>query len=152
MTRSPGSAHRLARAIVILAGAAAGCSRAPARQDFSASSVLTVGIGPLPSSSPQEGVQQLVQLLSREALVRFTEDGRPRAGLVKEWTVSPDSLSVSLTLRNGLTFYDGTTVSADDIVNSVKTSLPRTMGPAFDDVELIASRRPGEIDFTFNRP
>jgi peptide/nickel transport system substrate-binding protein len=40
--------------------------------------------------------------------------------MVDKWTVSPDQLTWTFTLRDGLEFHDGTPVTADDVVPSLK--------------------------------
>jgi len=42
--------------------------------------------------------------------------------LATEWTVSPDGLTYTFTLRQGVTFHDGTPLTADDVVTSLQTA------------------------------
>jgi peptide/nickel transport system substrate-binding protein len=113
---------------------------------------LTVGFGPLPSTSPLDGLRQLIQIVSTESLVRFTDEGRPVPSLAKDWTISPDLHSVRLTLREGVTFHDGSVVDSDQIAASLNSSLPRVMGPAFPDVRSLAAASDRQLDFVFNEP
>jgi peptide/nickel transport system substrate-binding protein len=52
----------------------------------------------------------------------FALDGKgaPQPEMVQSFTVSPDSMSYSFTLRDKLTFHDGTPVRAADAVASIK--------------------------------
>jgi peptide/nickel transport system substrate-binding protein len=151
MIQRDGCAAWLARVIVGSVGFAVACtSHAPAKVPQS-KITLRVGIGPLPSASPQDGLLQLIQNLSLEPLVRFTEDGRPRPGLAKEWSISADRLRARLTLHDGLRFHDGTKVRAEDIASSLSVTLPRVMGPAFTDVKAVSSEGGSEIDFALNQ-
>ena len=74
------------------------------------------------------------QILSVEGLARIGEDGRPIPSLAEGWTVSADGLSMSLRLRPGVTFHDGSPLTAATVVSALNMSLPQFMGPAFDDV------------------
>ena len=48
-----------------------------------------------------------------ETLVDADEKGSLRPGLATEWTASDDGLSWTFTLREGVTFHDGTTLTAE---------------------------------------
>lgn len=42
--------------------------------------------------------------------------------LATDWTVSPDGLTYTFTLREGVTFHDGSELTADDVVTSLQTA------------------------------
>jgi len=42
--------------------------------------------------------------------------------LASAWTVSPDGLTYTFTLRQGVTFHDGSALTADDVVSSLQTA------------------------------
>src|SRR5689334_18287048 len=146
-----GGAPGLARVALVALVFAVACSgtRGTGRPDSHSS--LTVGIGPLPSTSPQQGVQQLVQILSTEPLVRFTDEGRPAPGLAREWSLSPDGRSLTVVVRDGVTFHDGSPLSVDQIATSLNAALPRAMGPAFADVKSLSAASNQQLDFVFSR-
>ncbi len=48
--------------------------------------------------------------------------------LATEWTVSDDSLTYTFTLRDGITFSDGTPITADDVVWTFNHALDPTTG------------------------
>ena len=57
-----------------------------------------------------------MQNLSTEGLARITEDGRAEPRLAEGWTIAPDGLSMDIRLRPGITFHDGSPVTADAVV------------------------------------
>lgn len=42
--------------------------------------------------------------------------------LATDWTVSPDGLTYTFTLRQGVTFHDGSALTAEDVVTSLQTA------------------------------
>lgn len=54
-----------------------------------------------------------------EPLFVAGEDGEPRAVLAEGWTVTPDGSTTQVTLRKGITFHDGTPLTAAAVVESV---------------------------------
>lgn len=64
-----------------------------------------------------------------ETLVRVTPDGEIVPGLATEWSY-PDPTTLRLTIREGVTFHDGTPVDADAVVASFERILdPATAAP-----------------------
>ena len=78
-----------------------------------------------PNLDPTGGAAQAIDsvLYSNvfEGLTRFMADGSVVAGLAESWDISEDGLIYTFTLRDGITFHDGTTMDAED----VKFSLDR---------------------------
>ena len=58
-----------------------------------------------------------------EGLVKPDQNGDMKPALATEWTISDDATVYTFTLRDGVQFHDGTTVTAEDI----KYSLTRCM-------------------------
>ena len=66
-----------------------------------------------------------------DTLFSWDEAMSPKPQMVENYTVSPDKLKYTLTLRPGLKFHDGTPVTTRDVVPSVKRMLAlETMGKA----------------------
>ncbi|MBM1219956.1 ABC transporter substrate-binding protein [Ponticoccus sp. SC2-23] len=104
-----------ASAIALLAGAA-----------HAQQTDITVGIQlEPPNLDPTGGAAQAIDsvLYSNvfEGLTRFMADGSVVPGLAASWDISDDGLVYTFTLRDGVTFHDGTTMDAED----VKFSLDR---------------------------
>jgi len=137
------AARRLPRVVgvfsllIALLGATA-CTHDPQRV-ASSSPTLRVGIGALPQQTSQAGLRQLVGNLSIEGLINLTDEGRPREWLAQSWSTSADGLLVTVRLREDAKFHDGSPVSSADVATALRSTLPKTMGPAFADVQEIDS-------------
>ncbi|MEF2071164.1 ABC transporter substrate-binding protein [Consotaella aegiceratis] len=56
-----------------------------------------------------------------DTLILPTDDGKDlKPGLATDWAVSDDGLSVDLTLRDGIKFSDGTPITPEDVIWSLK--------------------------------
>jgi peptide/nickel transport system substrate-binding protein len=66
-------------------------------------------------------------LLLYSALTKEASNGSIEPDLAKGWTTSADGLTWTFTLRSGVTFHDGTPLTATDVVKSVQYVLdPKT--------------------------
>ncbi|MEU9852251.1 ABC transporter substrate-binding protein [Streptomyces sp. NPDC047974] len=83
-----------------------------------------------------------------EQLLRVTPDLRIEPGLAVKWA-RPDPRTLVYTLRPGVKFHDGTTMTADDVVASLKRQMdPATGSPwgsAFKTVDAIEKTGPLEV-------
>ena len=61
-----------------------------------------------------------------EGLLTFDQSGKPRPGMAESWEVSEDGRVYTFTLREGLTWSDGTPLTSRDFVESWR----RTLDPA----------------------
>jgi peptide/nickel transport system substrate-binding protein len=133
--RRPGTSHRAALLIALFLIEMAGCSKS-ARPTSSRkpSGTLTVGFGLTTGQTPQSGIQQVIINVVLERFVNVTRDGRPQAGLLERWSTSPDGLIWNFHLRPGVTFHDGTHLTAAIVRDLLEKQLPDEMGPAFKDI------------------
>ncbi len=69
----------------------------------------------LATSQADEDITQLVY----SGLMRATPDGRLVPDLAESYTISPDGTVYTFTLRAGLSFHDGTPLTAEDVVYTV---------------------------------
>lgn len=63
-----------------------------------------------------------------DTLIRLTPDGELEPGLATEWAFASDGSTLSLDIREGVTFSDGSALDA----NAVKVNLDRARGVDFD--------------------
>ncbi len=104
----------------VLAGCASGASGGPAQSSLT---ILVAADGgqnydPQTNASPSS-TQFLMPVF--EALLNTTADGTTTPGLATAWVLSTDGRSLSLTLRKGVRFHDGSPFDAD----AVKKNLER---------------------------
>jgi peptide/nickel transport system substrate-binding protein len=150
------AARRLPRGVgvfgllIVLLGAI-GCRQDPRRVPPS-SPTLRVGIGALPQQTSQAGLRQLFGNLSIEGLINLTDEGRPREWLAKSWSTSADGLLINVRLREDAKFHDGSPVSSAAVADALRSTLPKTMGPAFEDVLQIDTPDDHNVRITLKRP
>jgi peptide/nickel transport system substrate-binding protein len=95
---------------------------------------LRIGLGQV-AADTGNGLRQLAQNQAVEALATLSDDGRTRPSLAKDWQLSADGLTLSVNLRSGVVFHDGTPVTPALVASSLRETLPVTMRAAFTDVE-----------------
>jgi peptide/nickel transport system substrate-binding protein len=93
-------------------------------------------------------------------LMKFDPDRYPelKPDLVESWQVSPDGLSYTLTLRQGVTFHDGSPFSSEDI----KVTLDRIRNPPtgvvsvrkarYEDIESVETPDPRTVVVKLSKP
>ncbi|WP_406134146.1 ABC transporter substrate-binding protein [Streptomyces zaomyceticus] len=90
-----------------------------------------------------------------EQLLRVTPDLRIEPGLAVEWA-RPDPRTLVYTLRPGVKFHDGTTMTADDVVASIERQRdPATGSPwgsAFKNVDSVEKTGPLEVTIRLGKP
>jgi len=141
-----------AAAWLLLVAGAAQCRKATGPIAFRGDTTLRVGVGSVALSSPQAGLNQVVNLLSLEGLVNLTDDGRPRPWLAQSLSPGDGGRSLVVQLRPGLKFHDGSSVTAPIVVDVLERTLPKVMGPAFEDVERINALDDTQVEIGFRRP
>jgi ABC-type transport system substrate-binding protein len=97
-------------------------------------------------------LKQLVVNLSQEALVLPADDGRLQPWLAEGWRTSPNGLTVTVKLRENAKFHDGTKVTSEFVTKTLRRDLPKSMGPAFDDVEKIEAPDALQVQIDLRRP
>lgn len=107
-----------------------------------------------------ESASSLVMDLLVERLVRIKADGRPAAGAVEKWTVSPDGTRVELRLARGVEFHAhpclegeaGRPATDADLVWSLEYARRFDTGLARADVAAIEAAPAGGVRVTYGRP
>ncbi|MBU4213717.1 MAG: ABC transporter substrate-binding protein [Actinobacteria bacterium] len=139
------------------AGSSAGPSASSAASDTDAT--LTLGLAAVPASldfTTTGGAAIFQALVGNvyEGLVQLDQDGTVQPLLATDWTVSDDGLTYSFTLREGVTFHDGTPFDADIVKSSLErlpewtANSPKFLG-AIDHVDVVS---PTQADVVLSRP
>lgn len=115
------TATGLALALVITG--CSGTSTAPAESEGAGGGDLVVGVTSDPDTLfPWKATQfQAVNVLQNlyGTLTEFDEELEVVPGLAESWDVSEDGLTVTLSLREGVTFADGSTFGSEDVKYSL---------------------------------
>ncbi|MBF9048040.1 ABC transporter substrate-binding protein [Rhodobacterales bacterium LSUCC0031] len=72
-----------------------------------------------PTSGAAAAIDEVVYANIFEGLTRFGPDGSVNPGLAASWAISEDGTVYTFALRPGVTFHDGTSLTADDVVFSL---------------------------------
>ena len=148
----------LTAALALTLGACSGDTGAlPGESDGSASTVdttLTLGLSsdisaPDPSSA-YDGSEMNLVLAAYEGLVKYqtgVDTAEIVPSLATEWSVSEDGLTYTFTLREGVTFHDGTAFTAEAIEPSVARMLEvGASGPAYLVADIASIETPSDTE------
>jgi oligopeptide transport system substrate-binding protein len=99
-----------------------------------AAAVLRVGLPAWPATlDPHRAVTRTDHVLARELFVGLTmldSNGKIVPGLAESWVVSPDGLTYTFSLREGLNWSNGQALDATSVVKSIERALdPATAAP-----------------------
>ncbi len=72
-----------------------------------------------PTSAAAGAIDQVLYSNVFEGLTRFSSDGSVIPGLAESWEISEDGLTYTFSLREGVSFHDGTVLDAGDVVFSL---------------------------------
>jgi peptide/nickel transport system substrate-binding protein len=128
--------------VALVTSSVAGCfATNPEADDPSDRQRLRVGLvfPPRKQLSPYTDDAAILTLLgTAEPLVRVDRGGRPAPVLAESWS-QPDASSVRLTLRRGVTFHDGTPLTAVQAADSVnRAAAAKPVPRALVDITLTA--------------
>ncbi len=72
-----------------------------------------------PTGGAAAAIDEVVYANVFEGLTRFASDGSVIPGLAASWEISEDGLTYTFNLRDGVSFHDGTSFTAEDVVFSL---------------------------------
>lgn len=91
---------------------------------------LNILVHPEPSTLmyglSQRGETQVVGGKIYDGLLSYDFDLTPKPRLAESWEISPDGLSYTFRLREGVKWHDGTPLTAEDVVFTTTEFLPKT--------------------------
>ncbi|SFV06590.1 ABC transporter substrate-binding protein [Pseudomonas sp. OV546] len=91
-----------------------------------------------------------------QGLLTFDTHLAPKPVLAKAWTISPDGLTYTFDLQDGVHWHDGPAFTADDVVFSFQTFYPevdkRLGGIITEYVESITAKGPLQVVFHLKKP
>ncbi|WP_371168477.1 ABC transporter substrate-binding protein [Aliiroseovarius sp. 2305UL8-7] len=109
-----------------------------------------------PTGGAAAAIDEVVYANIFEGLTRFGPDGSVLPGLASEWSVSEDGLTYMFKLRDGVTFHDGTTMDAEDVVFSLDRARAEDSTNAqkalFKDIESVSAVDPTTVEIKLSTP
>jgi peptide/nickel transport system substrate-binding protein len=120
--------------------------------------IITAGTSwvSLDPANTQDGAEETVQSLLYDSLFNYNSKGKIVASLAQSFKYAPGGGSVTIQLRRGLKFQDGTPINAAAAVTNLQryasTSLDSECATYFADVSNIAATGPVTVTVTFAKP
>ena len=109
-----------------------------------------------PTAGAAAAIDEVVYANVFEGLTRVDQNGSVLPGLAKSWTVSDDGLTYTFTLQSGVTFHDGATMDASDVVFSLKRAMAEGSTNAqkalFKPIASVAAPDASTVVLTLNQP
>lgn len=150
--------QRAGRVAAALAAAlVAACQTAPPARFASEPVTLVVGVAqPRDGVAADAGVARLSELLQSAALVSLARDGRAEPALARRWEASDDGRTWRFTLPPGLSFHDGSPISAQAVARVVDDARaapgPTGLTPGLRDVTSLEAPTDEEFVVRLARP
>jgi peptide/nickel transport system substrate-binding protein len=121
--------------LVLSLAACSGANNGPANSSASASVIRTPIIADPPPLDPDVYYQPdglLIMTSAYEGLLQYANESTELEGLLAtDWTVSPDGLTYTFTLRDGVKFSDGTPFDSAAAKASFQRRIDMAAGPAY---------------------
>lgn len=107
-----------------------------------------------PHATTSQASFQILENVYDTLVVPSAEDLTFEPSLAEEWTTSDDGLQWVFTLREGVTFHDGTELDAEDVVYSFDRIIDEELSNAFRfaNVEQVEATGPLEVTMTLTAP
>lgn len=135
--------------------AAAGGAALAQRDDV----VVGLGLEPPhldPTAGAAAAIDEVVYANLFEGLTRIDESGEVQPALAESWEVSEDGLAYTFRLHDGVTFHDGTTFDAEDVVFSLDRARADDSVNAqkglFEAIAAVEAVAPLEVRVTLSHP
>ncbi|MBR3525842.1 MAG: ABC transporter substrate-binding protein [Lachnospiraceae bacterium] len=149
----------LAGLLATMAVALGGCAGGKAEEVSSGQ--ITIGIpqdledGLDPHKVSAAGTKEILFNIY-EGLVKYDESGDLKPAIASDTQVSEDGLTYTFTLRDGVKFHNGNTVTAEDVIYSIErcadTSGGDALVPAFSNIADIKKQDDHTVVITLNTP
>ena len=147
------------RQIYLAVALAVAALLAPPAQAAKSDLVLGMQLEP-PHLDPTAGAAAAIDEVAYanvfEGLTRIDRDGAVRPALAESWTVSEDGLTYRFTLHAGVTFHDGTSLEASDVVFSLERAKAEDSVNAqkalFEPIESVTAPDAATVVVTLKRP
>ncbi len=91
-----------------------------------------------------------------DQFVRLDNQVKPQPGVITEWTPSTDGAKLTLKMRQGITYHDGSKATIDDVVACIKRAADATNGgnqyPNWQTLKDVVAKGNDSVEATFSAP
>lgn len=109
-----------------------------------------------PTAGAAAAIDEVLYANVFEGLTRIDETGSVQPALAKSWTISPDGLIYTFNLQHNITFHDGTSFEASDVVFSLNRAKGEKSVNAqkalFEPIETVTAKDPYTIEIRLKHP
>ncbi len=109
-----------------------------------------------PTAGAAAAIDEVVYANVFEGLTRYAEDGSIQPALAESWDISEDELSYTFHLHEGVTFHDGTEMTAEDVKFSLDRARAEDSTNAqkvlFEDIESVEVVDPHTVQVNLSQP
>lgn len=132
-----------------------GCTSEPSQRPASRSELI-IGNPEGLVEGTDLGIRQTAAALSLESLTQLGPDGRPVPRLAESWWWTNDGKRLNVNLRRGVTFHDGTSLTAPlaakILTEAISRSSNRALFISLSDVTGVRAENDRQIVFELSRP
>ena len=109
-----------------------------------------------PTSGAAAAIDEVVYANVFEGLTRFAPDGSVVPALARDWSVSEDGTVYTFRLHAGVTFHDGTAMTAEDVVFTLDRARAEdstnAQKPLFEGIEAVEAVNDTTVRVTLSAP
>lgn len=166
-SRIGGLAALLAVGVVALPALSSAADQAPTLQNTTPAATGTMDLlkwaapfGEPPTLDPAKGADNSIYLINYnicDTLVKLNPDYTKSPGLAESWEYSDDHKTLTLKIRQGVKFSDGSPLTVEDVQFSLARHMDKTLASiyrsiVFPNVESVAIGGPDSVVVTFKQP
>lgn len=113
----------LVAALLVLSGCTPSGGNASDGEKDSLVFSINADITTVDAAKSKDLVTNIVKIQMYDTLIRKTPDGSLEPSLAEDWQISDDAMHVDFTIRQGVKFHNGDTMTAEDVAFSLNRAI-----------------------------
>lgn len=113
---------------------------------------MRIGLSLPSKGNPSSGVKAVISSLTDESWLGNLPDGHQTERLATRWTWDAAYTTLQLKLRHGVSFHDGTPLTADLAAAILRQSVKDKEAPSFAGIESVTASGTDTVDIHLSRP
>lgn len=132
------------------------CGHTPTPATAAPRGPVRIGVAETGSEAPDIGIQDVWRTFAYEGLIQLNSDGRPQPRLADSWTSSSDGLEWRIHIRPGVSWHDGTPLTAESAAEALRLAIEPQRGsalrPGLHDIRSVTSEGANTIVVRLSAP